>query len=287
MTLSIDDACRSCHEEEFKVAADSIHVKVQEGGNRYAPVCVDCHGSHDISTPDEPRAKISRICGDCHRAVYTTYASSVHGAALEEDSNPDVPTCVDCHGVHNVRGPHNTFFRNDSITICGDCHANKKLMDKYGISTQVLQTYLNDFHGRSVDLFRREGAGRPGDEAVCFDCHGTHNILPPDDPRSTIYPTNIQHTCQQCHEEATIRFPEAWLSHYIPTFKQTPILYLVNIVYGYLLIPGVIGGFLVYIGLDARKRGTEKRKQLDRVIAEAEEELEEELGSDYDFHSES
>lgn len=287
MTLSINNACSSCHKEEFKISTDSIHVKVQQGGNRYAPVCVDCHGSHDISNPDQPRAKISRICGDCHRAVYSTYSASIHGAALKENSNPDVPTCVDCHGVHKVRGPHDTSFRNDSIAICGGCHADEKLMDKYGISTAVFQTYLSDFHGRSVNLFRREDAGRSGDEAVCFDCHGTHNILPPDDPRSSIYPTNLQATCQQCHEDASIRFPQAWLSHYVPTLEQTPFLYLVNIAYGYLLIPGVIGGFLVYIGLDARKRWSEKREKLRKAIAKAEEELEEELGSDNDFHPES
>jgi len=111
MTLTINNACRSCHKEEFKLAGDSIHVKVLEAGNIYAPVCVDCHGSHDITEPDQPRAKISATCGECHRSVYTTYQASVHGEALEQDSNPDVPTCVDCHGVHQVRGPHDPTFR--------------------------------------------------------------------------------------------------------------------------------------------------------------------------------
>ena len=286
MTLSINNSCRSCHKEEFKVAGDSIHVKVLEAGNLYAPVCVDCHGSHGITSPDQPRAKISRTCGECHRSVYTTYEASVHGAALAEDSNPDVPTCVDCHGVHKVRGPHDPNFRNDSIDICGGCHADKALMDKYGISTEVFQTYLDDFHGRSVNLYRQAGDGRQASEAVCFDCHGTHNILPPDDPRSTIYPANLQHTCQQCHADATIRFPEAWLSHYIPSREKTPLLYLINTIYQFLLIPGVVGGFLVYIGLDARKRRSIKHKKRRQAIAQAEEELNEELGSDYDFHQE-
>ncbi len=284
MTLAINNACRSCHKEEFKIAADSAHVKVRNAGNIYAPVCVDCHGSHDITPPDQPRAKISRTCGECHRSVYTTYRFSVHGAALEDESNPDVPTCVDCHGVHKVRGPHDTSFRNDSITICGDCHADEELMAKYGVSTQVFQTYLDDFHGRTVNLYRLAGDSRQVNEAVCFDCHGTHNILPPEDPRATIYPTNLQHTCQQCHEEATIRFPEAWLSHYIPSKEETPLLYLINTIYQFLLIPGVVGGFLVYIGLDASKRRREKRKKLRQAIEKATEELNEELGSDHDFH---
>ena len=286
MTLTINNACRSCHKEEFKAATDSAHVKVLKAGNIYAPVCVDCHGSHDTTPPDQPRSKISQSCGECHRSVYTTYRFSVHGAALEENSNPDVPTCVDCHGAHQVRGPRNPDYRDDSIAICGGCHADKELMGKYGISTDVFETYLDDFHGRSVNLYRLSGDQRQASEATCFDCHGIHNILPPDDPRSSIYPTNLQHTCQQCHEDANIRFPDAWLSHYIPDKDKTPILFFINSLYQFLLIPGVIGGFLIYIGLDTRKRWSEKRKKTRQAVAIAEEALKEELGDDHDFSEE-
>jgi len=276
MTIAINESCRSCHEEEFKVAAGSAHVKAFESGNRDAPLCVDCHGSHDITPPDTPRAKISRTCAKCHLAVYSTYKSSIHGAALEDESNPDVPTCVDCHGVHSVRGPRDTTFRNDSITICGSCHSNDALMTKYGISTNVFESYLEDFHGRTVDLFRRQKAGISSNKATCFDCHGIHNIRSPDDALSTVYPENLQHTCQQCHPEATIRFPQAWLSHYPPTMEQTPVLYLVNFLYKYVLIPGTIGSFVLYIGLDARKRWAEKKDIVRQALAE--EDLD-----DYDF----
>ncbi len=277
MTLAINDACRSCHEEEFDMAVDSAHVKAQMSGNREAPLCVDCHGSHDITQPDVPRAKISHTCATCHRAVYSTYRSSVHGSALEIESNPDVPTCVDCHGVHSVQGPRNATFHNDSIAICGKCHADKALMEKYDISTDVFDTYLNDFHGRTVNLFRRQNSGIASNKAVCFDCHGIHNIRAPDDPLSTVYPDNLQHTCQQCHQDATIRFPQAWLSHFVPTWEQTPVLYLVNVIYK-ILIPLTIGGFVAYIGLDASKRWREKREIVRQAIAEAEEEYD-----DFDF----
>lgn len=268
MTIEINDACRSCHEQEFDMAKDSAHVKAQLSGNRDAPLCVDCHGSHDISHPDKPRAKISHTCAQCHRAVYSTYRSSVHGAALEEESNPDVPTCINCHGVHSVRGPRNPTFHNDSIAICGECHGDKELMEKYGISTAVFETYVNDFHGRTVDLFRRQNTGISSNKAVCFDCHGIHNIRKHDDPLSTVYPTNLQHTCQQCHQDATIEFPKAWLSHYIPTLEHNPVLYLVNIIYK-VLISLTVGGFVAYISLDAGKRWQEKREMVRHALAEA------------------
>ena len=262
ITLAANEACRACHDANFEEARDSAHAQVQAGGNREAPVCVDCHGSHDITSPGEPRAKISHTCAKCHQSVYTTYRTSVHGAALEAEGNPDVPTCVDCHGVHSVRGPRDSAFRNDTIATCGRCHGDKQLMDKYGISTDVLQTYLGDFHGRTVDFFRRQEGGLPSNKATCFDCHGIHNIRKPDDPLSTVYPANLQKTCEQCHADASITFPQAWLSHYIPTWERTPVLYAVNLAYK-LAIPTLVGGFIGYIGLDARRRLAHRRPAAD------------------------
>ncbi|MEW6401400.1 MAG: cytochrome c3 family protein [Chloroflexota bacterium] len=271
--LPINEFCRPCHEKEFDSTTDSAHVKVLNSGNTEAPVCIDCHGSHDITPPDEPRSRISQTCAVCHEAVYSSYRGSVHGAALEQESNPDVPTCIDCHGVHSVRGPRDPSFRGDSIVICGRCHNDKELMEKYHISTDVFNSYLNDFHGRTVNLFREKG-GLSSNKAVCFDCHGIHNIRPADDPLSSVYPDNLQQTCQQCHEEASIRFPQAWLSHYSPSWEQTPVLYAVNVVYQ-TLIPATLGGFMLYIGLDARKRWTDKRRYHARIKALVDEELDE------------
>ncbi|UCG24050.1 MAG: cytochrome c3 family protein [Chloroflexota bacterium] len=259
MSVALNDVCRECHELEHEAAQDSLHAEVMDFGNLDAPMCIDCHGSHNITPPAKPRAKISLTCANCHRSVFSTYRVSVHGAALEEDSNPDVPTCVDCHGAHSVSGPHDVAFRNESIVICGDCHDDEDLMAKYDISTEVFETYLDDYHGRTVELFRGRGQERLATQAVCYDCHGIHNIRSHEDPQSSVYPDNLQHTCSHCHEDADIRFPEAWLSHYIPSWDQTPVLHMVNILYQVLIV-GTIGGMVAYIGLDFGKRLSEKRK---------------------------
>jgi hypothetical protein len=271
MSLPINDFCLPCHEKEFDSTLDSAHVKVLNSGNSEAPVCIDCHGSHDMTPPDQPRSKISQTCATCHESVYSSYRSSIHGAALEGEANPDVPSCIDCHGVHSVRGPRDPSFRGDSIVICGNCHNNKELMEKYGISTDVFNSYLNDFHGRTVNMFREKG-GLSSNKAVCFDCHGIHNIRPADDPLSSVYPDNLQKTCQQCHEEASIRFPQAWLSHYAPMWENSPVLFSVNLTYKF-LIPATLGGFMIYIGLDARKRWGDSRKYKARLKAMVDEEL--------------
>jgi predicted CXXCH cytochrome family protein len=53
-------------------------------------------------------------------------------------------------------------------------------------------------------LFQTSGHGRAlarGDlrVAVCTDCHGAHDILPPEDPASRTYVLNIPRTCGACH----------------------------------------------------------------------------------------
>ena len=267
--MEINKACQKCHGEKFKEITDSEHTRILARGNRYAPICVDCHGTHNITSPNKPRTRIPEICSKCHMSVYTTYETSVHGAALEKESNPDVPTCENCHGSHTVTGPTNPNFRADSITLCGKCHSAKSLMGKYGISTDVFQTYLDDFHGRTVDFFRQARDSKIT-KATCYDCHGIHNIQAPSSELSSVYPANLQKTCQQCHPDAGITFPQAWLSHYSPTWENTPALYAVTTFYKF-LVPALISGFLVYIALDARRRIADKlKKRSTRKKAESE-----------------
>jgi len=267
MTLALNETCRRCHEEQFTNTQDSAHTHVLASGNEDAPVCTDCHGSHDIHRPDQPKSQEALICAKCHEAVYSSYKTSVHGQALINDENPDVPTCVSCHGVHNIQGPRDKSFRDDSITTCGGCHANKELMAKYGISADVFQTYLDDFHGRTVNLTREEANALPSNKAVCYDCHGIHNILPPDNPESSVNPANLMKTCQQCHADANSRFPSAWLGHKVPSFQSSPALYGVTLFYK-LVIPATLGFFAVYIGLDWRKRRQDHRVVIRRALSE-------------------
>lgn len=269
ISIEVNQSCKKCHAEKFEEITDSSHMRIFTEGNRLAPLCVDCHGSHKIVSPNEPRTNVVQLCSKCHLSVYTTYESSVHGAALEVDSNPDVPTCTSCHGSHKVTGPDDAAFRADSILTCGGCHADQELMEKYDISTAVFQTYLDDFHGRTVDFSRRTHVSNIT-KATCYDCHGVHNIQKPSSELSTVYPSNLQKTCQQCHPNTSIRFPQAWLSHYAPTWGDTPALYAVITFYRF-FVPTVIGGFVIYISLDARRRIAEKlRKQKLKEIEKSE-----------------
>lgn len=241
------ETCMKCH--GVTRTLDSIHYDLLAGGNRKAPVCTDCHTSHNVTHPDQPRSRISRTCSTCHENINNEYVRSVHGKALVEEDNKDVPVCTDCHGVHNIHDPRTATFHLDSTALCASCHTNSDLMDKYNISTKVVQTYLNDFHGITMTLRKRQSLEAWTDKAVCTDCHGIHNISRVEDPDSPVMKANLVKTCAKCHENAGENFPGAWLSHYEPSPTKAPLVYFVKLFY-MALIPFMVVGLSIHIGIN-------------------------------------
>lgn len=250
--------CAECHEEKYEATLDDVHGDALAEGNENAAVCTDCHGAHYVETPDEPRSRISITCGQCHGTIFEEYRDSVHGEALLEESNPDVATCVDCHGVHSIPDPNLAAFRNSSPQLCGACHADAELMAKYNISTQVFDTYVADFHGTTATLFNAQDPDAPTNTAVCFDCHGVHNIKDPQAPHSGIK-ENLLENCRQCHPDASENFPDSWTSHYVPSLEHYPLVFLVNWFYR-LIIPATIGGMGFFVLTDVYRRVRLRRK---------------------------
>jgi predicted CXXCH cytochrome family protein len=249
-------ACAACHEENYEKAADSVHGEAIKNGNFEAAVCTDCHGAHDTPVPNEPRARISQTCAQCHSTIFAEYADSVHGDALLIEDNPDVPTCIDCHGVHNINDPTTALARLRSPQLCASCHADDELMGKYDISTEVFDTYVSDFHGTTVTLFEHQDPNAETNKAVCYDCHGVHSIKAPDDPDAGIK-ANLLATCQQCHPDANANFSDAWTSHFQPSLEHNPLVYLVNLFYQ-IVIPFTVGLFVFLILTDVYRRVRER-----------------------------
>ncbi len=261
LTLEMDDLCQECHTEIAALDHDGVHEAARERGELAAASCADCHGSHDIHSPNEPRERISETCGKCHSTINEQYAGSVHGAALLGEQNPDVPVCIDCHGVHNIAQPRTAQFRVNSPDMCAGCHADETVMAKYDISTNVFDTYVADFHGTTVELFEKQSPEQETNKAVCYDCHGIHDILPANDEHSHAIKENLLVTCQQCHPDANTNFPASWTSHFEPSPEHNPLVYYVNLFYT-VLIPGVVGGFALLIGSDVyRRAGTKLRNR--------------------------
>jgi predicted CXXCH cytochrome family protein len=244
--VAASEGCRQCHFSEYRQSLESVHAAAVARGDSTAPVCVDCHGSHDIRGASEPRTRVAEMCGQCHTGAAKTFAGSVHGQDVAKNV-ADVPTCTDCHGAHKIAGPQQAGWRTSTPEICGDCHADPVRMATYGLSTNVLKTYVTDFHGKTSSL-QRDGQGHTQQAvvAVCSDCHGTHGVTRVDSPASPVLKANLVNTCRSCHAEASVNFPDAWLSHYEPSWEKTPVVQSVRM--GYLvLIPFIIGGMALQI----------------------------------------
>lgn len=260
--------CQQCHSGNYDREMDSVHQQALDAGNKEAAVCSDCHNPHYQKRLTNPvthelwpnaRLAVPKTCARCHSVIYDQYKGSVHGAALlgsaeEVGGNVDVPTCIDCHGVHNVQSPTTVEFRLNSTELCAKCHTDPKVMEPYDISTNVLSTYLADFHGTTVTLFQKTAPDQLTNKPVCYDCHGIHDIKRTDDPEKGLQVRqNLLVTCQKCHPDATLDFPDSWLSHYEPSAEKNPMVYWVNVFYQF-LIPGVIGGMVVFVIADAGRR---------------------------------
>lgn len=262
-SLSMLPLCGECHEEQYEKVKDSVHQAAADAGNKEAATCTDCHNPHTQQRltgkssgqlTNKARINIPQICAQCHAAIYETYKSSVHGNALLEEFNTDVPTCIDCHGVHNIPSPTTPSFRNSTPYLCATCHTNQEIMGKYGISTNVLNSYVTDFHGTNVKLFTEQFPDQPTNKPVCTDCHGFHEISKVDNPETGIaLRENLLVKCQRCHPDATANFPEAWMSHYEPSPGKYPIVYYVNLFYA-IMIPGIIGGMTFFVITDIFRR---------------------------------
>ena len=138
--------------------------------------------------------------------------------------------CLDCHtDPHNTRMvngrseplalfPTNGFARSvHSQLDCIDCHDGIKEMvhDKNvpppncaGCHDKQAKQYTASIHGMSHQM------GASG-AAQCWDCHGSHEIMPVKNGDSPVYKLNLPATCAKCHSNAKltkeyqIQIPEA------------------------------------------------------------------------------
>lgn len=249
--------CEKCHSLNYEKALDSMHAQAAQAGNLDAPICTDCHGAHDVRSPDEPRSLISETCRQCHTEIVDTYRQSVHGAALMEEENQDVPVCTDCHGVHNIQDPRTVQFRVAEPELCAGCHADEKLMGRYGLSADVYSIYKHSWHGVDVSVYKAKWPTIWHDSAVCSDCHGIHDIRSTDDPRSKVNPDNLLATCQQCHPTAGPNWTDAWTGHNEISLERTPALFYVERFYTS-FTPFVLWICVIYVALQIIRRTVDR-----------------------------
>jgi formate dehydrogenase gamma subunit len=118
----------------------------------------------------------------------TTFENSVHAKGGLD--------CVYCHQALAGKrpGPH---ARDLKPVNCGGCHREEK------------SQYHGSLHGYALSR------GNPR-APTCASCHGTHEILPSRDPRSSTHKVQQPKTCAKCHGQAglltdqIVKLPESF-----------------------------------------------------------------------------
>lgn len=181
--VSFHDTCQKCHREQFNEVSDSVHNILYMSGNFDSPICADCHQPHSqthIEHLDSPplSGAISwqaQICADCHQTAFEEYKESIHGSGLLSGDNQDMPDCIDCHNVHAICDPSQNKFRKTSVDVCAKCHTDSEIMQKYGLETNVIDTYMV-FHGTTITLLEDYNPDSLTNKPTCYDCHGIHEV---------------------------------------------------------------------------------------------------------------
>ncbi|MGA8223397.1 MAG: cytochrome c3 family protein [Candidatus Acidiferrales bacterium] len=117
-------------------------------------------------------------------------------------------TCVSCHGgdltsddpavaMSPAKGFLGHIDRKQIPALCSKCHSNAAYIRNFNPSlrTDQYSQYLTSMHGKRL-------AKGDTKAAVCVDCHGIHDIQPPNDQRSRVYPLNVATTCAHCHADS-------------------------------------------------------------------------------------
>jgi formate dehydrogenase gamma subunit len=253
--------CASCHHkivlkedtdiriaDSFDRYMKGIHAEGISKGIGSAASCNDCHGTHDLYKASDPRSlankmNIPKTCSKCHNDVYFQYGRGIHGKALAAGIL-DAPNCTDCHGEHEIRriDDPNAPVNQSNLAeyVCGKCHNDPQLVQKYGLPEGRFTSYQDSYHGLAV----RGGSLKA---ANCVSCHKAHEILPSSNEASSINKSNIVGTCQKCHPRANLAFATSY-THRTASIQFNRLDWWVRFIY-IIAIVVIIGSMLAHNGV--------------------------------------
>jgi hypothetical protein len=228
--LCHSDSANQSAEDLFSLNSDSrpaathmnLNEVVEDVHFRHGVSCAGCHGGDPTADfghafvkewPEKDRQKnrawVVQFCARCHSdpaimhefnpALPTDqlakFKDSPHGQTLLVRHDDRAPSCVSCHGVHDIRpakDPQSKVYAQRVPETCGACHANAAIMagftraDGSPLPTTQLAEYRDSVHGRA--LLGRGDLGAP----ACNTCHGNHAASPPG-------VAQVSRSCNLCH----------------------------------------------------------------------------------------
>jgi hypothetical protein len=172
-----DLTCPQCH-------TDFAYYDVQGETNVWsinAGLACAKAGCHDTDDPKTETKNEDQV---------TAYQASIHGTKIAEGDLKSA-TCGSCHGGHNIKSLNTTKAKNalqlSSKAMCANCHPD------------TWDNYDDAYHGAAY----KKGAL---DAPAFWDCHGAHDTLPTDNPKSAVHETQVAKTCggtegTSCHNQ--------------------------------------------------------------------------------------
>ncbi len=155
--------------------------------------CTSCHAQAQNLPHSVPMTQVN--CESCHADAAANFRRGAHAAAATRHDQL-APTCVTCHGSHDIRPKtdrQSTIHPFNAIQLCGNCHEKHTANPDGTAPRQHIENYLDSVHGQAVNK------GGLLVAATCVDCHRAHDVLPSSDPQSAAHRGNIPQTCGQCH----------------------------------------------------------------------------------------
>ena len=195
--------CGNCHADEAAQYTESLHGKAAKRGDKLAPTCAQCHGTHNVLRASAANSPIStleipRLCGRCHhegspvsvaydipqKDILENYSESIHGLGLFRRGLKVTAVCSSCHTAHFVL-PHtdarSSIAKQNIAKTCTKCHAN-----------------IENVHQKVIrgELWEKQAHVIP----ACVDCHEPHKV------RRVFYPQGMSdRDCLRCHGDAELK----------------------------------------------------------------------------------
>lgn len=170
---------------------DALH-----DGPHAAVACVDCH-QDAASLPHAMTLQQPNCTNSCHVQAATEHRRGIH-AQIAAEGNTGAPSCVDCHGGHDIypsTDRRSMTYPLNVVNLCGDCHKQHHEQTSNGWDDEAnVDRYLASVHGRAIKEAGLIVA------ATCVDCHGSHEVRPSTEEASLINRVNIPDTCGKCHQ---------------------------------------------------------------------------------------
>ena len=131
-------SCRNCHGGVYKAYAQSVHglARAKDAGGG-APICADCHRSHDI-TAAASNSQIKEACLGCHYNALAQHKSWLPNAAHHFEA-------VSCPACHAPMAPRRVDLK------LYDSSAKERVAEKQGVPRFEGRAKLADSQGKGLD----------------------------------------------------------------------------------------------------------------------------------------